>query len=517
MFKNLSILRRLALGLGSVLIFFAVVGGTSLYTTNRLAEADRWNLHSYQVLDRGNAIQGAMLNIEIGERGFLLGGADSFLSPWTAGLKDFDAAWSEAKSLTADNPAQQGRLDEMRARYDQLKVAGAALIALRRDVDGGSRPMAALLAEFLLAKDKAAMEPFRAVYTDFDKAERELLASREASTDAMRVLNRNAVMFGTLAAVLMACWVGYWLARSITGPINAAVLLAQTVAAGDLTSRIEVTSSDETGRLLAALKGMNESLVSVVTTVRSSSDSIATGSGEIATGNTDLSQRTEAQASNLQQTAASMEELTSAVKNSSDIAQQANQLASSASSAARRGNEVVAQVVSTMQEITASSQKIGEIIGVIDGIAFQTNILALNAAVEAARAGEQGRGFAVVASEVRSLARRSADAAKEIKSLIGASVGKVEDGAKLVASAGQTMEDILSQTKRVSDLIGELSAAALEQTGGISQVNAAVTQLDRVTQQNAALVEESSAAAESLRSQAQTLVQAVSIFTLRPA
>jgi methyl-accepting chemotaxis protein len=290
--------------------------------------------------------------------------------------------------------------------------------------------------------------------------------------------------------------------------------VAQRVAAGDLTARIEVTHSDEAGQLLAALKQMNDSLVKVVGNVRLASDSIATGSSEIATGNQDLSQRTEQQASALEETAASMEELGSTVRQNADNAKQANQLALGASSVATKGGEVVNQVVETMKGINDSSKKISDIIGVIDGIAFQTNILALNAAVEAARAGEQGRGFAVVASEVRSLAQRSADAAKEIKGLIGASVEKVEGGTRLVTEAGKTMTEIVGSVQRVSDIIGEITAASAEQSDGIGQINGSVTQLDQMTQQNAALVEESAAAAESLREQAVRLAEVVSTFRL---
>ena len=299
--------------------------------------------------------------------------------------------------------------------------------------------------------------------------------------------------------------------RSITLPIASAVTVAQTVAAGDLTSEVHIDSDDETGQLLGALEKMNNSLAGIVTEVRNSSDSIATGSAEIATGNADLSQRTEEQASNLQQTAASMEQLTATVGQNADAARQAAQLAGSASAAAQEGGRVVEQVVSTMNDITQSSHKIVDIIGVIDSIAFQTNILALNAAVEAARAGEQGRGFSVVASEVRSLAQRSAQSAKEIKALIGASVEKVDNGSRLVQEAGQSMNKIVSQVKRVEDLISEISASSVEQSTGIGQVGDAVSQLDLVTQQNAALVEESAAAAESLKHQATNLTQLVAV------
>jgi methyl-accepting chemotaxis protein len=317
-----------------------------------------------------------------------------------------------------------------------------------------------------------------------------------------------------LGGLVLGSWIGWLIARSITRPIEQAVTVAQSVAAGDLSSAIEVTTTDETGRLLAALKSMNDSLVRIVGTVRSSSDSIATGSAQIASGNADLSQRTEEQASALQETAASMDQLGSTVKANADNARQANQLALSASTVAVKGGEVVGQVVVTMKGINDSSKKIADIISVIDGIAFQTNILALNAAVEAARAGEQGRGFAVVASEVRSLAQRSAEAAKEIKSLITASVERVEQGTALVDQAGSTMEEVVNSIKRVTDIMGEISVASNEQSTGVSQVGDAVTQMDQVTQQNAALVEQSAAAAENLKQQAQQLVSAVAVFRL---
>ena len=322
------------------------------------------------------------------------------------------------------------------------------------------------------------------------------------------------VILATLAAIVVGALLAWGITASITKPVGIALKLAEAVAAGDLTQDITVEGKDELATLVQALGAMNESLVKIVAQVRASSDSIATGSAEIATGNADLSQRTEEQASSLEETAASMEEMNATVKQNADTAQMATQLATSASGVAAKGGAVVAQVISTMEEITASSRKINDIIGVIDGIAFQTNILALNAAVEAARAGEQGRGFAVVAGEVRSLAQRSAQAAKEIKALIGQSVEKVDNGSRLVGEAGTTMDEIVSQVRRVADLIGEIGAATREQTTGISQVSEAVTQLDRVTQQNAALVEESAAAAESLKVQAHRMTEVVGVFKL---
>ena len=320
-----------------------------------------------------------------------------------------------------------------------------------------------------------------------------------------------ALVLAALAAGVLAAW---GITRSITRPLARAVLVARTVAAGNLGMEIVVDRHDETGQLLEAMKAMNDSLRRVVGQVRASSDSIATASGQIASGNADLSQRTEEQASNLQQTAASMEQLTGTVTQNADTARRAAQLAASASSVAAQGGEVVGQVVGTMEQITAASRRIADIISVIDGIAFQTNILALNAAVEAARAGEHGKGFAVVASEVRSLAQRSAAAAREIKDLIGDSVDTVDAGSRLVAAAGSTMQDIVTQVQQVAALIEVISHATQEQSTGIAQVGTAVAQLDEVTQQNAALVEESAAAADSLSQQAAELVRAVGVFRL---
>tara|TARA_R110001599_G_scaffold64023_3_gene178939 strand:- start:558656 stop:560353 length:1698 start_codon:yes stop_codon:yes gene_type:complete len=341
-------------------------------------------------------------------------------------------------------------------------------------------------------------------------------AFEETGSEASQtfIYARNEMIGLGLLATVIGLWFAFWLTRSITRPINLAVKLAQTVAAGDLTSQISVTTKDETGQLLQALKAMNDSLAKVVGEVRSGTDTIATASSQIAAGNLDLSSRTEEQASSLEETASSMEEITSTVKQNADNARQANQLAVKASDVAVKGGAVVSKVVDTMTSINDSAKKIVDIIAVIDGIAFQTNILALNAAVEAARAGEQGRGFAVVASEVRNLAQRSAGAAKEIKALITDSVEKVDTGSKLVDEAGQTMQEIVDSVRHVTDIMGEITSASQEQTSGIEQINQAIAQMDQVTQQNAALVEEAAAAAESLQDQASNLAKVVSVFQL---
>ncbi len=339
----------------------------------------------------------------------------------------------------------------------------------------------------------------------------------DATAHAIEAANgRSFTLLLTLCALVVALGsVCAWLiTRSITQPLKAAVKVAETVADGDLRTHFGKPASDEIGDLMRALHGMNEALRKVVSEVQTGTNAIATASGEIAAGNQDLSARTEQQASSLEETASSMEELTSTVKQNADNARQANQMAVAASGVAERGGSIVSQVVDTMGAIDTASTKIVDIIGVIDGIAFQTNILALNAAVEAARAGEQGRGFAVVATEVRSLAQRSAAAAREIKTLIGDSVEQVNNGTRLVQQAGSTMSEVVDSVRRVTDIMAEITAASAEQSMGIDQVNQAIAQMDQVTQQNAALVEEAAAAAESMQDQAARLAQVAAGFQL---
>ena len=355
----------------------------------------------------------------------------------------------------------------------------------------------------------------------YNQAQSDLVSLQERMRDRMMehgMQERNSAMMVGGVALLLVIALGVLLSvyvvRQITRPLDEAVQLAETIAAGDLTAHLQSDRRDELGKLLQSLSAMTQRLRSVVTEVRNGVDSVSSAASQIASGNQDLSGRTEQTAANLEETAASIEELTATASQSADTARQANQLASTAVQAAERGGSVVQQVVSSMQQITSSSHKIADIISVIDGIAFQTNILALNAAVEAARAGEQGRGFAVVAGEVRALAQRSAEAAKEIKALITASVANVDAGSSQVAEAGKSMQEIVDSVRRVTDLIGEISAAVHEQHDGFAQVNQAVSNLDQMTQQNAALVEESSAAATAMNEQAQRLAQVVSVFNV---
>jgi methyl-accepting chemotaxis protein len=409
---------------------------------------------------------------------------------------------------------------EPRLSTDEEKASFKKIQVVRNPYNDSRDKITKLKAEGLTDEANKVLESEFVPAGDAYLAEiQKLLDIQRASIDATAVqINniyesaRNGLI--TLGVIALAIGVAFawWLTVGITRPLHRAVGFARTVASGDLTSRIEVDSTDETGQLLDALREMNNNILGIVQEVRNGTDAIATGTSQIAAGNTDLSQRTEEQASSLQETASSMEELTSIVRQNADSAKQASSLAVNASDVATQGGEVVGQVVHTMDEINASSRKVVDIISVIEGIAFQTNILALNAAVEAARAGEQGRGFAVVAGEVRSLAQRSATAAKEIKSLIGDSADRVERGSQLVAQAGQTMEEIVSAVKRVTDIMGEISAASAEQSAGIEQVNQAVTQMDTVTQQNAALVEQASAAASAMEDQARRLAEATAVF-----
>ncbi len=406
----------------------------------------------------------------------------------------------------AESKAKLKAVQEARERY--LVVQSAFL---QKSADESKRDESV---KYLLTAVRKEQTAYLTALTELVKYQAAAVDTASDIASKAYASSRNVMIVLTAAAAALAAWVAWWVTRSITQPLNRAVGVAEAVADGDLTQRIEVTSRDETGQLLRALANMNDSLARTVGKVRFGSDTITTASNEIATGNLDLSSRTEQQASSLEETASSMEELTSTVQQNAENARQATQLVVAASDFATRGGEVVGQVVNTMGAIKESSSKIVDIIGVIDGIAFQTNILALNAAVEAARAGEQGRGFAVVASEVRNLAQRSAAAAKEIKELIGHSVGTVDEGARLVDQAGETMEGIVKAVRQVSDIMQQISAASQEQSSGIAQVNQAIVSIDDVTQQNAALVEQAAAAAQSMRDQAEMLADAVSVFRL---
>jgi methyl-accepting chemotaxis protein len=430
--------------------------------------------------------------------------------------KEWQAAIASTKTVAERIAAAHAGSSEVKAMADKHNALLAEYVAViqpisvqlaRAQIDGSVALAYAAKAENTLKQIQANVDALTKLQLDGVAAARASNAQRAQITDVVKL----ALMGATIALFLPLAWVTL---RAVCRPLEGAVRVAERIAEGDLGSEVNATGTDEIGRLLQAIAAMQERLRGLVGEIRQTADSIQVASTEVATGNQDLSQRTEQAASNLQQTASSMEQLTATVRQSADAAAQANQLAASAAEVAQRGGQVVQQVVTTMDAINASSKKIADIIGVIDGIAFQTNILALNAAVEAARAGEQGRGFAVVAGEVRSLAQRSAEAAREIKALIGNSVDKVETGSRLVTDAGSTMNEIVASVQRVTDIIGEITAASSEQSAGLGTINVSVVQLDQMTQQNAALVEESAAAAESLRDQASRLAGLVATFRL---
>jgi methyl-accepting chemotaxis protein len=515
--NQMRIGRRLSLGFSIVIFLAGLLAAVGLYELHILGgsidKVAGYNQTRGQLVSQ---LERATLERAIAARNLLFltdaNGRQAQLDQIAKTKGEVDQSLVELTALIQGNPGAQAydveslkAAQTLEARYWPVAQGIVKASNEGRQADA----VASLLNDCvpLLAEVKQGL----AVFTSNNQKEQgQMLASMRSDAD-MGVLLFWSLSFLTLVVGSALAW---GITRSVVRPLQYASQALRELAQGNLNHPIHCQGRDEVNQMLADLQNMQASFRQVIGDVRSSADSISTASAEIASGNQDLSARTEQAASNLEETAASMEQLTSTVRQSADAARQANQLAASASEIAVRGGNVVGQVVITMDEINASSKKISDIIGVIDSIAFQTNILALNAAVEAARAGEQGRGFAVVASEVRSLAQRSAEAAKEIKGLIGSSVDRVEAGSRLVAQAGQTMSEIVGSVQRVSDIIGEITAAAGEQSDGIGQINVAVNQLDQMTQQNAALVEQSAAAAESLKDQAHRLAQVVQVFRI---
>jgi methyl-accepting chemotaxis protein len=511
-FNDMKISTRLVLGFGLLAMLITLMGGIALVKTN-VVEDDVVKLVEDRIPKVISLfeIKGELNNVARATRNMVIRVDPTDIKKEIAGIEEASKQISDRlQTLAAQVRSDAGKTILTKITENRIKYV-AELTKFLDLVNAGKVDEAKVL---LLGDMYAGQKSYFAALDDMIKLQDDHMD--ESAKDAheavasMKIMMTVALAVALVAAVLM----GMWIIRAITRPINQAVGIARAVANGDLGQQFDSDGTSETALLLTALKDMQTSLYKVVSNVRQGSEGVATASSEIAQGNHDLSARTESQASALEETAASMEQLNATVKQNADSARQANQLAASASNVAVKGGEVVAQVVDTMKGINDASRKIADIISVIDGIAFQTNILALNAAVEAARAGEQGRGFAVVASEVRSLAGRSAEAAKEIKTLINTSVERVEQGTALVDQAGSTMTEVVSSIRRVTDLMGEISAASNEQAAGVSQVGEAVTQMDQVTQQNAALVEEMAAAASSLKSQAQELVQVVAVFNL---
>ena len=510
--KNLKIDQRLGVGFGAVILAglaVAAYGRVSLSSINdelNLLASDRVVkvMQMRDIRDHMNTIAREARNIALLDDEAALQTEAKSIEGHQARITELLATLNNTIKTT-EGKAALARVEQLRAPYKE---------SLAKAIQLGVANQKEQARDVLLNELNGPQEAYFKALDELIASQQKLMDNAARYTDELAATASAVMLAAALAAALAGALVAWLVARSVTRPLQQAIRVTDLIAQGDLTSEIAVHSRDEMGQLLNALDKMKTSLARVVGEVRSNAASVATASVQIAQGNHDLSGRTEQQASSLEETAASMEELGSTVKLNADNAKQANQLALGASAVAIQGGEVVARVVDTMKGINDSSKKIADIISVIDGIAFQTNILALNAAVEAARAGEQGRGFAVVAGEVRTLAQRSADAAKEIKTLIGASVARVEQGTTLVDQAGVTMAEVVSSIKRVTDLMGEISAASSEQSQGVSQVGEAVTQMDQVTQQNAALVEEMAAAASSLKGQAQDLVSTVAVFKL---
>jgi len=513
--KNLRIGSRLTLAFAAILVLSLAGTAFALYTTHSSVETTQQMMQKPLTKERLVADWYVLAYSAIARTSLIARSSDSTLSavfakPIKDSVSEATAILKKVEALL-DSPEEKQTLKDILALRKTYQDAKELVMNARTagDAEGAERVYEQTFAPAAAAYGAGILGLLEIQRKAIDATAREIEAANERSTRLVIMLAVLAAALGSVAAVVIT--------RSITKPLDAALAVAQTVAGGDLGHAFGAYPKDEVGDLMRALHTMNGALARVVSQVQQGTTAISTASSEIAAGNLDLSSRTEQQASALEETAASMEELTATVRQNADNAVQANGLAQAASKVAARGGAIVGQVVDTMGSIDASARKIVDIIGVIDGIAFQTNILALNAAVEAARAGEQGRGFAVVASEVRSLAQRSASAAKEIKGLIGDSMTQVNAGTALVQQAGTTMDDVVSSVARVTDMMSEITSATQEQRTGIHQVNEAITQMDQVTQQNAALVEQAAAAAASMQEQAARLAQVAAEFRLGDA
>jgi methyl-accepting chemotaxis protein len=505
-------------GFASIAIVVIVLVGIVYAALQTMAQSTRMDLHSNEVLRVEGALLNALVNIETGERGYLITGKAASLEPMNTGQAAYADAMKKLRSLTIDNAAQQRRLTDIDTTYRAWTTdAIAPVVDLQKKQLSGSGSSADALAYERQGKGKARMDEMRGLLDQFAGAETGLLEQRSAQAATTRARTNGILLGGGALALLAILGVATVLVRSILTPLERASAVTARIAAGHLGESFAVTRNDDLGRMLNALHAMDENLARIVGAVRENAVQVEHAARDISAGNDDLSNRTQEQASSLEETAASMEEMSSTVKQNAEGAALAQRISQGLRNDAKNGGTVADEAVEAMKQITEASRNIGEIAVLIDEIAFQTNLLALNAAVEAARAGEQGRGFAVVAAEVRSLAQRSAAAAKDIKGLIGTTVQRVSTGSELVNRTGQALVTIGNSATKVADIVNEISSASQEQSAGVEQVNVAVASLDDVTQQNAALVEEASAASRQALELAQELTRQVAFFKLADA